>query len=125
MQCAPLLDSPWERAVSCPTPFGSKSLFISCCRSSHACVHVFATCSADYLGKGQCCNCSTDLSVYFLLCNMKHELTQPQSTDFKKICRSASAAFCSDVMGFFCSYINSRNSINSRYHHNSEENYYS
>lgn len=65
-----------------PHTLGSKSLFISYCLSSHACVHVFATCSADYLGKGQCCNCSTDLSVYFLLCNMKHELTQ--STDFQK-----------------------------------------
>lgn len=43
--------------------------------SSHVPLHVCAACSADYLGKGQCCNCSADLSVYFLLCNMKHGLT--------------------------------------------------
>lgn len=52
--------------------------------SSHAPVHVSATCSADYCGKGQRCNCSSDLSVYFLLCNLKHELTQSQATDFYK-----------------------------------------
>lgn len=52
--------------------------------SSHAPVHVPATCSADYHGKGQSCNCSPDLSVCFLLCNLKQELTQSSATDFYK-----------------------------------------